>query len=224
MDTPFDPTAHIRTTKNETAQPHVRPIALIPKLIQPNLAFSTPLINATSVHRLSNPLISDDISTIRFNVTDDQPNSSRLQAKSTKSTSVAKKRKNNDPIAPTLEQKARKSFASSNSQVFSNFLQLNFKEYVDKAKCLCTGMEELEEKINQLQLDKKRIMDENNEQKLELDRLRAENRKLNSQMKQMGEYWNSKLNATKMQQWCLTCGKKPEIPFHCSKACQITYW
>lgn len=224
MDTPFNPAVHFCTTKNETAQPAVCPIACVPKLIHPDLAFSTPLINATSVHRSNNPLVSDAMSTIRFNVTDDQPNSSGSQAKSTKSTSSAKKRKNNDPITPPLVEKSRKSFASPNHQVFSSFLQLNFKEYVDKAKRLCTGMGELEGKICQLQLDKKRLMDQNVEQNLELDRLRAENNKLNNRMKYMKEYWDNQLKEMKKHQWCITCGKKPEIPFHCSKACQISYW
>ncbi|XP_055306169.1 MYND-type zinc finger-containing chromatin reader ZMYND8-like [Sitodiplosis mosellana] len=234
MDTPFNPFIHFRTIGNDAVQSEDYPVVPVPALNRPNLVISSPLIDMSSAHRPNNqPRNSEmpsrvlDMPTIQSNDIDDQQHSSKkTQTKSINSTLAGKKRKITETVAtPSPEQKARKSFpATSNIQVFSSLMQLNFREYVDKSSRLCEGIERLENKVAELKFEKKQLIDEIAQQKQEVDKVTNENNKLKGYLKQFNIIWEGKLAEAKRQQWCITCGKKPEDPFYCSKACQKVDW
>lgn len=139
--------------------------------------------------------------------------------------SIGRKRSATETIASESEQKARKTLLpSTNVEVFSSFMKLNFNDYVDKADRLCNGIGQLENRIVELQMDKSRLVDENITQKAEIAKLRAENQQLNGCLSKMKDYFKVKLNEVKRQQWCMTCKRAPMHPLYCSKTCQMAFW
>lgn len=208
---------------------NVRKVASGPALNHPDLVSNSPLTDASSKQQASDqPSISKDMPIIPSDAPDDQPKVEQTNAKSSTTTLVEnRKRKATETIArpPSSEQKARKSFpAANNIQVFSNLMQLNFKEYVDKSNRLCNGMERMEIELEQLKSDKEHLTARVAQYKSDIDKLANENKQLKDHLQQLKIIWESRLSTAKAQQFCITCGKKPKQPFHCSKACMMNEW
>lgn len=136
------------------------------------------------------------------------------------------KRKADDKLEQPKLPKARKSFPASSSSVVvqSSFMKKMFPEFVHKTNRLCKGIEHLENDVEDLQLKNNRYINETNQQKQEISDLKAENIRLTNAMNKLNSQWTASLEAAKKKQWCITCGMQPEMPWHCSRKCQMIYW
>lgn len=107
---------------------------------------------------------------------------------------------------------------SEDMGIVSDFMKVNFQNYITKSNRLCEKIDHFNEKMKvneseKLAAELKRL----NQEKAKLS---AQYQRLHDEMNEIKNQWEIKMQAVKCQQWCISCGNKTETPFYCSKTCQ----
>ncbi|XP_031636702.1 protein kinase C-binding protein 1-like [Contarinia nasturtii] len=247
--TPFNANFHLRNETGSTVFSKMSlsksvpsKISTLPKLTvlkpispdpsRPKMMSTAPLIRVRPAEQLQQNYRSMPTNN-SFTMNDEQNEKPTTNGNSTynkpfRPNSLPKKRKFTDVSAPSSSlPNADKSTppppsAAQNEQI--NYLKMNFKEYLEKSKRLCTGLGHLENKVGELQLANKRLVYDAKQHQLDYDKLMGENQMLRKQIEQTKINWAQKLQAAEKQQWCIVCRRQPDIPFLCTNNCRMIYW
>lgn len=104
-------------------------------------------------------------------------------------------------LATTAPSAKKSTAAPMQSDHEINYLKMNFKDYVDKSKKICDGVENLENTVRELQLAKNRMVSEATQRQQDMDKLMSENHSLRQEIGKINASWMQKLILAQRQQW-----------------------